>query len=255
MTQTPPPDASLDDLLALARSRYGVRFEPLTVNGVTLELLQIEDMDAYVQELTKDLPEDTPPELPFWAKVWRTALLASYFVQKLEPAGRTMLEIGAGVGVCGLFAAARGFQVTITDMHPDAVLFSRIAVLRNDLADRVRVRRLDFTRDRLDERFDIILGSEVLYKDDQARALVKFLGAHLRDDPAAEIVLAREYTRKAKKFFKLIDKDYAHQCLSIGYQGGPRAGTPEECGTGGTAGGDRHLTTIHRIKPKRHAQA
>jgi len=249
VTYVPPPDAgpdaSLDDLLAIARSRHGVRFEPLTVNGVTLEFLQIEDMDAYVQELIKDLPEETPPELPFWAKIWRTALLASYYVQKLDPAGRSMLEIGAGVGVCGLFAAAKGFQVTITDMHPDAVLFSRIAVLKNNLSDRVTVRRLDFTKDRLENRFDLILGSEVLYKEDQARALAKFLGAHLRNDPAAEIVLAKEYTRKAKKFFKLIDRDYAHQCMNLGYQCGPDA----------TGGGDRHLTTIHRIKPKRHAQA
>jgi len=249
VTYVPPPDAgpdaSLDDLLAIARSRHGVRFEPLTVNGVTLEFLQIEDMDAYVQELIKDLPEDTPPELPFWAKIWRTALLASYYIQKLDPAGRTLLEIGSGVGVCGLFAAAKGFQVTLTDMHPDAVLFSRIAVLKNNLADRVTVRRLDFTKDRLEDRFDLILGSEVLYKEDQARALVKFLGAHLKNDPAAEIVLAKEYTRKAKKFFKLIDRDYANQCMNLGYQ----------CGPDSTGGGDRHLTTIHRIKPKRHAQA
>lgn len=249
MTYTPPPDpgpdAGLDDLLAIARSRYGVRFEPLSVNGMTLEFLQIEDMDAYVQELTKDLPEDTPPELPFWAKIWRTALLVAYFVQKLPAEGRTLLEIGAGVGVCGLFAAARGFHVTITDAHPDAVLFARIAALKNNLADRVVTRRLDFTKDRFEERFDLILGSEILYKDDLARPLVKFLGAHLRNDPAAEIVLAKEYTRKAKKFFKLIEKDYAHQSMPIGYQ----------CGPGAAGGGDRHLTTIHRIKPKRHAQA
>lgn len=259
LTPLPPvrPDASLDELLALARSRYGVRFEPLTVNGVTLEFLQIENMDAYVEELTRDLPEDTPPELPFWAKIWRTALLVAYFTQRLEPAGRTMLEIGAGVGVCGLFAAARGFRVTVTDANPEAVLFTRIAVLRNNLADRVDVRRLDFTKDRLDERFDIILGSEVLYKEDQSRALVKFLAAHLRNDPAAEIILAKEYTRKAKKFFKLIEKDYAHQHLSIGYQGGSSAGDKAAgaCGATGPGGGDRHLTTIHRIKPKRHAQA
>ena len=58
-------------------------------------------------------------------------------------------------------------------MHPDAVLFSRIAVLKNNLSDRVTVRRLDFTKDRLENRFDLILGSEVLYKEDQARALAK----------------------------------------------------------------------------------
>lgn len=243
MTTTPPSDASLDDLLALARSRYSVRFEPVTVGGTTLEFLQIDDMDAYIEQLARDLPEGMPLELPFWAKIWRTAFLVSYFVQRLEPAGKSMLEIGAGVGVAGLFAAARGFSVTITDIHPDALLFTRIAALKNGLAERVTVRRADFSADRLDERYDYILGSEVLYLEDHYRALVKFLAAHLKDDPAAEIILAKEYSRKAKKFFKLIEGDYAFKSLDMGFKGGDEGNA------------EKHLATIYRIKPRRHAQA
>ncbi|WP_029894125.1 class I SAM-dependent methyltransferase [Desulfohalovibrio reitneri] len=235
MPNDPFAGRTLDDLLEEARSKYDVTFETMAAGEHSLEVLQLADMEAYVERLARELPPNTPLELPFWAKVWRTAIILSFFVQKLPAQGRNLLEIGAGVGVCGLFAAAHGFNVTVTDIHPDALLFAKIGALKNSLDERVRVLPCDFTTDRLGERFDVVLGSEVLYMDEHYRALTKFLGAHLAKDEDAEIILAKEYTRKAKKFFKLAERDFAIRSSTMGFKSGED---------------EKHLTTIYRLTPR-----
>lgn len=162
--EAPLDELSLDDLLAKAKAKFTVAFEPLTVAGDTLEFLQITDMQDYIECLDRERGTDAGLSLPLWARIWPSAILLSYFIQRFDPAdGQKLLELGAGVGVCGLFAAKRGFDATISDVNPDALLFAQINILKNGLADKARVRRIDFTKDRPAERFDRILGSEILY--------------------------------------------------------------------------------------------
>lgn len=233
-------DAPLDELLDAAKSRYEVAFEPVKIGGLELEILQLTHMDSYVEALAAQLTPGDSLELPFWAKIWRTSFLLSYYVQRLPAQSRSMLEIGAGVGVCGLFAASHGFQVTITDIHPEALLFTQINILKNDLQERARVAKADFTQDRLGRRFDIVLGSEVLYKEDTYRPLCKFLLDHLADSPGAEIVLAKEYTRKAAKFFNLAEREFSIRSQDIGYKSDAPAGDRE-----------KHLCSIYRLSPRK----
>ena len=116
--------ASLDDLLRCAEGRHGVDFVPFRTGDPQLELPQIKDMDSYVDKLTEAFENqgDQPPslELPFWAKIWRTSMLMAFYVQRFSPENdKSLLEIGSGIGLCGLAAAAKGFQVTLSDQPHD----------------------------------------------------------------------------------------------------------------------------------------
>jgi len=245
-------DASLDELMAEARARYDVRFEPLTVGDITLELLQIADMEALIDRLTRKAG-DGPLKLPFWARIWPTSILLSYFLRRLEPRtasgeAKTMLEIGAGVGICGLFAAAFGFEATITDIEPDALLFTRINIAKNGLSANARAVRADFSADRLGRRFDYIIGSEVLYLEDLHQPLLTFFAAHLRLDPEAEIILARDYHRKADTFFRRAASDYHVAERTIGY----KETTPgDQDGEKGRV--ERQLKIITRMRARKYA--
>ncbi|MEL7641277.1 MAG: methyltransferase [Solidesulfovibrio sp.] len=236
-------DAPLDELLDAARSRYDVRFEPVTVAGQTLEILQIADLEALLDRLVATAGAG-PIELPYWAKIWPAAMLLAHFLPHLGPGeGRSLLELGAGVGICGLFAARRGFRTLITDIHPDALLFARINILRNGLADTADVARADFSADRLGRRFDVVLGAEVLYLEGLYRGLAKFLAAHLAPDPAAEAVLAKDYTRKATRFLSLADTEFHIAERVVGYkETNPENGEPE-----------RKLCQIFRLRPRKQA--
>ena len=73
------------------------------------------------------MPEDLIDEaafaddefLPYWAELWPAALA---LVAALPPiGGLRVVELGCGLGLPSLVAAARGAEVTATDWAPDAI--------------------------------------------------------------------------------------------------------------------------------------
>jgi len=241
VSQTIPLSAPLDELLDVAKSRYDVRFKPVSIGGDTLEILEIADLEALIDRLIQRAGNG-PIELPYWAKIWPAVMLLGHFLTHLDPGnGRSLIDLGTGLGIGGLFAAKRGFKVLLTDINPDALLFSQINILHNDLADRVAVARVDFTADRLGRRFDVILGAEVLYIEETYRGLLKFLMAHLATNADAEIILAKDYTRKAVRFLGMADKEFQIAERVVGYkETSPHDGAPE-----------RKLCQIYRLQPRK----
>lgn len=251
------PDASLDDLMALARSRYDVCFEPVSAGGVRIDVLQITNMRELLDKAVaeRQLTLDT---LPLWAKIWPASVILGHMLRHIPPAGHRLLEIGAGLGVTGLVGAALGFErVVISDINEDALLFARINVLKNGLQGRAEVRRVDILTDGPDtegegwnERFTLILGSEILYLEPLYRPLAKFLKRRLTpasSSPAPEAYLASDHRRNAKPFFKRAEKDFAvgHKPVAARQEdGGQNTGTDD-----GQERGERHLLMIHRLRP------
>ena len=234
---------SLEDLLSQARSKFPCDFERIKIGAVELDILQLTDMEAYIDTLAQTSSQEI--ELPFWAKIWPTSILLGYFLQNYPGSGETpILEIGAGVGLCGLVAAQLGFSATITDNNEDALLFSQINILQNGLAQRARVAYADFTRTSLERRFPLILGSEVLYHEETYRPLLKFLLRHISTSQESEVVLAKGYKLKVKRFFSLAGREFDIREKIIGYKESDSKTAP---------GDDKHLAQIYRMKPKKHA--
>jgi predicted nicotinamide N-methyase len=245
-------DAGLDDLLALAGSRYALEFEPISAGGVTLHILQIADMrERLDRAIAQNALQDALNTLPLWAKIWPASLILGHVLRHMPTEGRSFLEIGAGCGVTGLVAAALGFErVCISDINEDALLFARINILKNGLQDRAQVRRVDVssaTPDLAGERFSVIAGSEILYLDHLYRSLVKFLKRHLAvpaptsGGPMPEVLLATDHRRKAKPFFKRAEKEFKVEHRQIGARETPAADA---------ARAERHLLTLHRLTPR-----
>ncbi|MGM0425157.1 MAG: methyltransferase, partial [Thermodesulfobacteriota bacterium] len=77
------PEASLQELLDIANSKYQVHFETVKVGDHELQILQLADMEEYVDYLAETLHYGEKLELPFWAKIWPTSILLSYYLQRL----------------------------------------------------------------------------------------------------------------------------------------------------------------------------
>jgi predicted nicotinamide N-methyase len=240
---------SLDQLLDKAREKYQVHFEPVAAGDVTLSILQISNMQDYLEKLATLSPKDREDggkgieALPLWSKIWPSSLITAHFLASgAHPETKTVLEIGAGVGVTGLFAAAFGYKVTVSDINPEALLFARINALKNGLADSLAVEKIDFSNDDLGKRFDTIIGSEVLYNPDLHRPLLKFLLKHIKRSPEAEVILARDFSRNPGRFFKMAEDEFHMAQKNIGVKSTDEGGNAE-----------RRLCTIHRLRPRKHA--
>ena len=219
---------NLDSLLQKAGQKFKVGFEPVKINDITLDILQIQNMDEYLEKLADKNSSTDPLELPFWAKIWPASILMSYSLDQLseDAPQKTVLEIGAGVGLCGLYSAALGFRTTITDNNADALLFSKINALKNNLEDRIEVCHADIKDSSLENSFDYILGSEILYIEKLNQPLIEFISGHLK--PGGRVILSADYKRQSNKFFQLAAELFDIQQKTIGYKEANSEGKQEK---------------------------
>ncbi|MEX0702619.1 MAG: methyltransferase [Planctomycetales bacterium] len=118
--------------------------------------------------------------MPYWAYLWPAAPPLAEVVLRTEwPAGLRALELGAGIGLVGLAAAAAGLQVTFSDYRPEPV---ELAVFNADKHGfRAEGMVLDW-RDPRPERFPLVLASDVLYETRNHQPLLRVLEAMLEPE-------------------------------------------------------------------------
>lgn len=75
-----------------------------------------------------------------------------------------VLDLGTGSGVCAIFAALKGTQVTATDISPIAVRCAKANVIINNLEDRVSVLEGDLFEPVERQRFDLVIFNPPYYE-------------------------------------------------------------------------------------------
>ncbi|WPD23084.1 MAG: methyltransferase domain-containing protein [Candidatus Electrothrix scaldis] len=198
--------AASQELYQKIKQQYRVGFESLKLNDdLQLHLLKIIDLEQLLDG--KD-PLKNPSEFPFWIRLWEAAIVLSRFMVNLRPApGTTVLELGAGLGAPGLTAAALGCAVTLTDYEEIILDFEKVSAAASKL-DQVRFSLLDWLNPPEMERYDIILGAEVLFRDEFFQPLLSVLRRALK--PNGAIYLAHDIKRKSvPPFLQLAEKEYA----------------------------------------------
>ncbi len=100
-------------------------------------------------------------------------------VARLPGAGRSLLELGCGIGLASLSAADAGFEVLATDYYADALEFTAANALANGL-ENVDTRLVDWRKlpDDLGT-FDVVVAADVLYERPMAGLIARTLAATL----------------------------------------------------------------------------
>jgi predicted nicotinamide N-methyase len=91
-----------------------------------------------------------------------------------------VLDLGCGMGLSGTVAAALGANVLFADIEPPALLFARLNSL--PWRRRARARRVNWKTDLLPEKFNLILGADIVYERSQWEFLEPFWRAHLNSN-------------------------------------------------------------------------
>jgi len=203
-------DQHLDKLLKEIEKDYNIDIVPITVSGKTLRCLRITDLDETVLE-TLACSDLEAAELPFWGKIWEASiLLAAYLVAQPVVPDRKILEIGTGLGVSGLFAAACAHEITLSDHEEEILKFIRANVLLNNLND-VPIINVDWTKPAPEQRYDWIIGSEIVYHRPTYDNLVQFLEQSLKPD--GTIFLAKSTSLPAESFFSKLTQHFKYKRL------------------------------------------
>jgi predicted nicotinamide N-methyase len=161
-----------------------VTVSQLEFHGRAIKLVRPADPDRLLDDPQVRRWNQHDDYMPYWAYLWPGAFLLAEAVAR-EPwpfasaatSRLRFLEIGCGVGLAGLVALKRGHFVCFTDYdHAPLDFVTQSASLNGFLPGSYATRVLDW-RDVPEDRYQIILGSDVLYE----RRLVPLVANLLAD--------------------------------------------------------------------------
>ena len=142
-----------------------------------LELHLAEDMEQAWASLQAELDDATLPP-PFWAFAWLGGQAVARYVldTPAEVAGRRVLDLATGSGLCALAAARAGAaHVEGVDVDPVAVAAARLNAERNHVD--VVLREGDVLDEPLPPDVDVVLAGDVCYDRDMTDRVVPWLRA------------------------------------------------------------------------------
>jgi predicted nicotinamide N-methyase len=168
----------------------------VNVGEVELALLRPRDPDKLIDE--EAFADDE--FLPYWAELWPAALSLARALP-VELAGRAVVEVGCGLGLPALVAAARGARVTAIDWAPAAIDLLRENATRNGLELEAAV--ADWRS--FDGTFDLAIAADVLYEQRNVEPLLELL------QKVAPTVLLAEPGRPAGAEFLRRAADFWHR--------------------------------------------
>jgi predicted nicotinamide N-methyase len=144
----------------------------LFVAGRPLDLLIPRDSEALIDEAAFEQDEF----MPYWAELWPSALALAEAVGRARPRGR-VLELGCGLGIPSLVAAASGAHVLAVDWSAHAVELLARNAQRAGVP--VAARHWDWTGEpaALDGPFDLVIAADVLYEERNIAPVLRALDA------------------------------------------------------------------------------
>jgi len=164
-------------------------------------------------------PDGTAKELgissalwPMFGVIWPSSLVLAHFISDYQIAGKKILEIGCGMALSSLLLNSKNADISATDYHPEVESFlNRNTLLNNDKP--IDFQLVDWTAEKNElSRFDLIIGSDLLYEDEHIDLIANFIESHTK--PKCEVILV-DPGRGRKNKLSIKMNSYGYSCAQI----------------------------------------
>jgi predicted nicotinamide N-methyase len=189
-------------------SAYRVRYETVEFGSLDVHVCALRDK----QEFSDDDGEAarlgiTSANWSLFGVLWASSIVLAQLMCDHNIEGLRILEVGCGLGLASLVLASRDADITATDYHPEAQRFlERNRQLNQSGAiDFLRTSWEDDGEDESLGRFDLIIGSEILYEQGLLSQLSGFMDR--RAKPDCKIMLIDPKRGNRGKFSALMHAD------------------------------------------------
>lgn len=122
---------------------------------------------------------------------------------------KRILEIGCGIGLTSLLLNKRKGDISATDYHPEVEEYlKRNTLLNND--NEIPYQRLSWSNEKsIIGKFDLIIGSDILYEKEHIKLLSEFIEQHANEK--CEVIIVDPGRKHHNKFTKeMIQLNYKH---------------------------------------------
>jgi predicted nicotinamide N-methyase len=149
---------------------------------------------------------DETDRLPYGVVLWPAAVALAHELASRadELRGVKVLELGAGTGLPGIVAASLGARVVQTDRQKLAMHVCQLNAERNGVSQ-IEHRIADWTTWDDRERYDLIMGSDIIYADTLHPPLRRIFESNLA--PHGKILLADPFRADSLKLLEAIQAD------------------------------------------------
>ncbi len=148
----------------------------------------------------------TTNRLPYGVSLWPSAIALAHEIAARADAfrGRSVLELGAGIGLPGIVAATLDARVVQTDRDELALHVCKRNGERNGI-NAIEYRLADWTEWSDVGRYDWIIGSDILYGESLHPHLRRIFESNLV--PAGRILLADPFRGRGVRFLEALEAE------------------------------------------------
>ncbi len=162
---------------------YRTKLETVHGSGADLQLRSLLDRQQFHDPLGEASRAGiSSATWPLFGLLWPSGQVLAHAMVSFELGGRRILEVGCGLALASIVVHRRGGNITASDAHPLAQAFLTENLRLNDLpAMKYQTGNWSLPNPQLG-RFDLIIGSDLLYDRDQPEALSQFISLHSGSD-------------------------------------------------------------------------
>jgi len=178
--------------------RHIIRKSLMTSVRVRYQTIEFGNIDVHIRTL-RNRQEFSDPDgraadlgitsstWSLFGVIWASGELLAHLMSDYDIKGLRILEVGCGIGLASHVLTNRGADITATDRHPEAETFLEENIKLNNSKD-IPFFRTDWSdeNDKLG-KFDLIIGSDLLYEPNHASLLSQFIDRHAL--PNCQIIL------------------------------------------------------------------
>lgn len=152
-------------------------------------------------------------EPPYWADLWPASIaIGLWLARRRDLDGRTVLDLGCGLGLPGTAAAARAATVTFADRSADALAFAAFNARENGARTEPRCVVHDWHRDQLAGPFDLVLLADVSYRPVHHAPILRQLHSGL--SRRGVVVHSDPFRRESEGFLVQLKRQFATRELA-----------------------------------------
>lgn len=187
-----------------------IRYQTIEFDKVDIHVRTLRDSQQFydIDDVAEKLGISSAT-WPLFGVIWDSSLVLAHFVFDFDISGKRILEVGCGIGLSSLVLNQRLADITATDYHPEVGGF----LLENTKLNKAK--EIPFIRTGWDDeesslgKFDLIIGSDLLYESEHAELLSKFIEQHAQ--PLCEVIIVDPGRGNHARFSKkMVMLGYSH---------------------------------------------
>jgi predicted nicotinamide N-methyase len=165
-----------------------LRYQTIDVSGFDIHIRSLRDNQQFADTLDEaEALGISSAQWPLFGVLWDSGAVLANEMATFEIEGKRILEVGCGMALSSLLLNARHADITATDIHPEAgnFLIENVRLNNGIKIPYLRTSWKDTTKGL--GKFDVIIGSDILYEREHISLLSDFIERHAK--PCCEVII------------------------------------------------------------------